>query len=1495
MAAPAPMEVDTPTAAVSSAEDDAAAGLKIYKKLLHALFRTLDLHDADSRLASEKQLVAYHHAARFFELKDSILAVLKDGPNAEVLRSGDSAIPDAYRDAVLSVHKELFEGEPSERPSDGALRGKRIFGHRGVVRFIQNLPGLPQSIHGISIFLPSRPRSTESAKEDDVFRFASSSSSEPLDMLGVEKSALVLTLDSFMKGAVVVVSPVLRDSEVVQKSASEAAQELAALFSSEPDVWKACVRNSKGFFSRADLLLLAEVLKSTATVSRIAHTTPEKPARTNPATQVLSNGTSADGVVESPDKPSASQSRHANKDGQSQAAASKGDKDGNAAKGGDGEETSHIAYETLLAAVCEEMDFFVDAEQDWLDLKKQLLVYHHAAELNEEREKMAAAISGSREDEQVASLKAPYLNAVDKCKAELLEILAKDGLKAKKLFSGHDHTIRYHTIKGLPFLSRKSCVFLRERPQSTSDVLRKTPSVFRDLVRFKGQGSPLGQLEDRGLALVLEVREKVPRAFLVISPLLECPEEIEKVMAGTWPDIEAALRQHMVDLITRDSDAWRFFIQRHANIVTKDSLKLIQKVLKNCPIGTGATVMRGAEDLEEELKEAQNIAEEAAKARAEAEERAKQAEEEKELYVEGLERKKERCKERVEKAKKKAEEAKLDKLEAQNKEEEAVRSVSCLKAEHAEAMAKMSRDHDEVVERLGRQERALERAEEEVASLLDANQELMAALAESQDVSHSRKKKMEQLKTDLKESQLATKAALTESEKARCAEAKATAELKSNREALAESENAKVAAEQQKHQARLAEAKATAELQLKVDAVKHLSDMNITLRTEVAKANDATTAAQKETEKAKEREGLANGALSDRTKELKAAVAEASDLRTSVKEAETKQETAKKETEKAKSNEEAAKAQVTQARAELKVKSDEVAQISKICENLKAEAAKASNDAAAAAVCVQEAEDATKEAKKETAQAKGELAVKVDLMKELRSSNEKLRVEISEANDQRESAIAKLQDVDKRVDAEKEAKLKVETDLKAQLEEVETLTKQCKALSSEAARAAEEAAASKRREESAVEVANQAEILIADARRAENKASAELQVKSQEAARLTDSYTALQKEMAQVRAEAAAARERAATAECSAEEAKIAKLRTESELEIQIAALSKIQASNTVIRTELLEAKAVADEAKQTLQKAEEMLAEMKTSEAQALSDAKAAQAASKKAKTEAKAHQSALGELKTKYDSVVAKVEEAGEKAAKALQEADASRRQEIRAKAALKAQARQNKKLTDDAVKHRAEAARDRTRAEAAEKSAEEAQKEMKIALSASEITEDEVRRLAKLGVTSVVGGGSSSSSSSSEPPLKKLKEADSFEIPDIAADLEDALKTPQKIVLPMGASQESSLFDSIWNGVQSTPAAASDAAELTKEAPKKSRKSKVVKAKAKAKTKAKSQVRKSVTKKVEEATRASATSKSKSVVDLLRWQYPVLRRRIRQKRPEAPAVTQSSNDID
>eukprot|EP00434_Breviolum_minutum_P032408 symbB.v1.2.028660.t2/scaffold3059.1/size64457/3 len=164
------------------------------------------------------------------------------------------------------------------------------------------------------------------------------------------------------------------------------------------------------------------------------------------------------------------------------------------------EELAQQGYAILLEKVLEELDFFTEPFQGlrWLENKKQLLVYHYAARMNEQKDAILQAISSN---EEVKDLDPIYQRAANAVRDELVGLF--EGQKMKKMFS-HDHVIRFHSLKGVP-VHRECCVFLRERPQCSSDILRKTPSIFRDLIRYRGQTSPLMELEHHHLALVLTV------------------------------------------------------------------------------------------------------------------------------------------------------------------------------------------------------------------------------------------------------------------------------------------------------------------------------------------------------------------------------------------------------------------------------------------------------------------------------------------------------------------------------------------------------------------------------------------------------------------------------------------------------------------------------------------------------------------------------------------------------------------------------------------------------------------------------------------------------------------------------------------------------------------------------------------------------------------------------------------------------------------------------
>lgn len=53
----------------------------------------------------------------------------------------------------------------------------------------------------------------------------------------------------------------------------------------------------------------------------------------------------------------------------------------------------------------------------------------------------------------------------------------------------------------------------------------------------------------------------------MISPLLSKPELLAQVGR---PELEGQLKEELYDLIRRESDVWRRFIQRHADVVGKE-------------------------------------------------------------------------------------------------------------------------------------------------------------------------------------------------------------------------------------------------------------------------------------------------------------------------------------------------------------------------------------------------------------------------------------------------------------------------------------------------------------------------------------------------------------------------------------------------------------------------------------------------------------------------------------------------------------------------------------------------------------------------------------------------------------------------------------------------------------------------------------------------------------------------------------------------------------
>ncbi|CAE7371559.1 unnamed protein product [Symbiodinium natans] len=544
---------DVPMTVESSA---AQCGPQLYSALVLEVLSRLDLVVPGTRLLRpEKQLLIYHHAAQLHDFKDAILALWREE------LSDSAALPELYRAGAEAAKVQLQS--KGAWPATSELKGKKALRHAATIKYLK------LSILGNSgaacVLLQQRPRVASVACEETPWTFAEGHFADPIIDLEANRSAAVMHMDNFMKGAVLLASPMLRTGQGLD-SASES---LAQLVASEAEVWRRLLKTEHDLFSQATALLIRQVLNLGSGAVATPTATPKKPRKSD-------EKTAPDVSMETPEK-------HPNPAKEAGLSVMR-------------EQEEQRAYGKLLDAMLQELDYFTEPFQSlrWLDNKKQLLVYYHAAQLNEKQESVFAALRGEHE---VAGLLPEYQRTVARASDDLNELL--DGPKLRKLFS-HDHVIRFHSLKGVP-VPRTCCIFLRERPQCSSDVLRKAPSIFRDLIRYRNQGSPLMELEHHQLALVLTVHDRNPRAFVVISPLFEKPSLIEEVCGGTWSEIQEALKDELASLIRKESDAWRAFIQSHADMVSKESLKIIQRVLKTCQPGSGlgAYTLRFAEDVEE--------------------------------------------------------------------------------------------------------------------------------------------------------------------------------------------------------------------------------------------------------------------------------------------------------------------------------------------------------------------------------------------------------------------------------------------------------------------------------------------------------------------------------------------------------------------------------------------------------------------------------------------------------------------------------------------------------------------------------------------------------------------------------------------------------------------------------------------------------------------------------------------------------------------------------
>lgn len=1054
---------------------DEHEGLSIYRRLLRVLLRAFD--------SSSQSYEVLHYAAQLFTHRDAVLAVLRG-------ETGSDRVPEAFLRAAAEVRAQLAETSPSLLSRPEVLKGKRVFGHKQATKFI-SLPNLPASSSGCSVFVPRSSPADDS--EANLLNLAA---------LHVEQSgaALVMSLEEIQPGARVIFSPMFRTAELAAEAAApgKAIEAITQLLGSD-DVWKSCLRSNGDFFTEASHQLAAAVWatpqtgkepkdsKDNSTAKSTGLITPRKPSRPG-------------GCAPSPPAPPS--------DARDEVLASPV-----------GEEAAE-AYGKLLAAMCQEFDLFADEEKSWLEGKKQLLVYQHAARLAEERDRVVAAIKG--DEVGAAGLDERYRRVVDAKRTELVADLAAHGLKAKRLFS-HEQVIRFHhPPKGLN-VPRSSCIFLRERPQSSGDGhTRKRPSIFCDFVRFRSAGNPLTQMENHGLALVLHVEDKSPKAFLVISPLFEHPEIVDRASSGTWQEIETSLQDHLSSFIVRESDAWLSFIRRHANIVSKDSLRIIQKALKGCKPSPSKSIQDVQPSGLAEMEMLQKRLEKEAIAKAEAEARCAAAE-----ALLAAEVKESRC-----------------------------RSLA---------------------------EAALEVSRGENCLLMDANHELLHSLARAHRVAAVRKQSLETLrlkldrlpvlKQELKAQMRLVREATKTNDAMRTQVKQATALAAADRAGTLAAQDSMKDASMANHealkQALAGEAKQRAALEIKAATIRKLTASNVQLRAEAALKAEAAAAAKREAASCREASSKLQRDLGD-CKEREVQLQNAcEELRREC--AAFKLQADKANAEAARSGAEHAEARSgeVRARAEFIAKGSEANIMASACAELRVQVAKLEAECSTAGKTAQEATA-------ELSKLKADVEVKASALQQLSASNVALRAATAEADGELRSLASKL-----RSSEERESQFRQQ--LKEKAADTELFQRKHDLLKAEA-EAAVEAKLRAQQEELVAQLRSDAEtakkhelkaraamqVQLAEVERltavcsqlqAGAKSCTELELKAQELCKLQSAHEVLQTAKAEADSrlrDVSAEAEEAKSAATEAHEAKSLVRRARAELHVQVKEVARL-------------------------------------------------------------------------------------------------------------------------------------------------------------------------------------------------------------------------------------------------------------------------------------------------------------------------------------------------
>lgn len=1294
---------------VAMAVDSSVAqcGPQLYSALALEVLSGLDLVVPQTKLLRpEKQLEIYHYASQLYDFRDAILAFWKED------LSESSELPDAYRAAAQAV-KVQWQGQGTW-PSLAELKGKKVFGHASVIKFLA-LPDLPDST--ACVFLQQRPRVASVSSQETPWTFAEGQFVDPIADLEANRSAVIMHMDNFLKGAVVIANPLLRNGQ----GFATASEQLAHSIAREAGVWRRLLKTEQDLFSQATALLIRQVLKlGPAAVT--ATVTPKKPRKG------ADDRTDPDVTMETPEK-----DLQPGKDAAVRP-----------------EQEEQRAYGRLLESMLQELDYFTEPFQSlrWLDNKKQLLVYYHAAQLNERQDSVLAALRQARgaPSQQVEDLLPPYGQAVARVTDEVNKLIP-EGQNLRKIF-GHDHVIRYHTLKGVP-VPRTSCIFLRERPQCSSDVLRKTPSIFRDLIRYRNQGSPLMELEHHQLALVLTVHDRNPRAFVVISPLFEKHWLIEGVSGKTWSEIQEALKDELADLIRRESDAWRAFIQSHADMVSKDSLKIIQRVLKTCQPGSGfgEYALRVMQDVDE-ANQARELAEmkyaeaeqpwdmEAQLALADADTRWRDARKKADQHAATVKKAKLRARSKAAKIKEKA---------AKRLEQERLAAEERLetqKAAHCEEVADLTKELEEAHGVRNRMESLASERKEEVQCLQDAKLELLDALSKMDSLCRAEtqmlrtknvvlKQHLKQTKKGQKETLRAAEAKFLEvqtatieeqqklireadaqvctarREAAAAAAAKAAAEEKAA-EAMARAASATAKADEAMATAR----QATATLEVQTATMQRTTQMNAALRVEAKEAKAEVAAALQEAQAKAEQQKKVAKELEARSEELRSSLESTDKLKAKIQEMQTREVEFEQALVKAQVGADALRSDLRIARAETHAARDEAAALATKCTKISIEAAKVPqlqedrkqleqqlaeiSQIASRADALRLAE---KQLQNKLLQVQAELQNKNELLAQVQESNMALRIRMAEADEKltevQEQLVEKLRPAAAAEDALRKSD--------AQREEAEARAKGAEAAAREAQAVVAEMTIRAERAEKAQHALEKTEI----------QTKAALAAQAQQAAHLTEKCASLNSALS-------SAADRAELATSAATKAQQDVTMKEAEIAVLQKSLHAVQASNKSLRAEAMQAD---HDAKAALSACDVL----RQSSSRAQEEAERAVDAAKAAEAKAEVHAADLEKFQQKYQEVVdelAKMQKATEAAEEMIAMAKAEER---KAKSQLAAQASEAKRLSSLCAGLHADAKATAAKVSSMEQRALTAEAEKKVALASSELREDDVKRIA------------------------------------------------------------------------------------------------------------------------------------------------------------------------